>query len=128
VLPGTVVLTSLGFAVYLGRRPPRLLVSLVVISAGLGAAWLFVRAGHIPAVVVWVAQVGTAVAGWFFGVAIGAGCAGTERFSLPFDQMMLVTLLVGGLAPWFGWEAVAWVVGVYLALAIILGLAERLGA
>jgi hypothetical protein len=118
--PATAVLAGLCLVVLLARRAPRLLASLFVVSAVAGVAWLVAGAERLPALALWATQVAAAV-------IVAAAVAGSESFSLPFDTMALATILVGVLAPWFGWSAVAWVLGVYAALLLLLGLIERLG-
>jgi hypothetical protein len=49
---------------------------------------------------------------------------GNTRFSLPFINILLVTLLGGVLSYWYGWFSTGIVLGVYAGLSIVGGLID----
>jgi hypothetical protein len=56
---------------------------------------------------------------------LAAGIAGGESYSLPFDQVFIVTILGTGLSPFFGWTSTGIVLAIYAILCTALALYER---
>ncbi len=72
-----------------------------------------------------LAVVGVLLIGSAFLSVMAEGIAGNERFSLPFGNIVLVTLLGAVLFPFAGWISTAAVLGAYAAFSVMAGLQQR---
>ena len=61
-----------------------------------------------------------------FFSAVAAGLAGQQRFSLPFVNILLVTIVGAVLFPIWGWTSTAIILLIYLAFCVIAGLFDRI--
>ena len=72
-----------------------------------------------------ILAVGVLLIGSAFLSVMAEGIAGNERFSLPFGNIVVVTLLGAVLFPFAGWISTAAVLGAYAAFSVMAGLYQR---
>jgi hypothetical protein len=72
-----------------------------------------------------LANIAVLIVGSLFLSLVYEGVAGNESFSLDFGGILLVTVVGGVLAPWYGWISTGIVLGVWGLICVVGGLADR---